>query len=826
MKSLFLILVCLLMAQSAWAAEPWAFGVVREFGFQDRATIRPTGSLLRAGDGKFYGVADHGLYRIDADGAGFRVFRLSPSAATEGQMLLGTLWEGTDGRLYGASRDSSGTVAGVLVFQRDGTEVQLLHRFEEAGAAWTVGEQLVVAADGSVFGQAWRDGLARRAVVFRLTPDGTRNDLRELPTGFFSQFPATQRGVVTDANGVLYGAVPNGGASGHGIVFRLQPDGSGFGVLHEFGTTDVDLGSPAGPLRRASDGNLYGLASGGFPSTNSGAIYRVTPGGEATVVHRLFRGPDEPLPEGGLTEGSDGRLYGSSQEDGFGIFSKIYRLGKDGSGFEIIYTSRAVSVGIAGLTEGADGRFYTTSFRGPTDRDAGGNGSVFRIESDGSNFTNLWLFHSTGGDGRRPYGPPIVASDGRLYGTTVEGGPEDGGTVFRVGRDGTTPQILRSFEPRGTTGSAPFAGVIEGHDGFLYGAASADGAAGRGTLFRLRKDGGDFQVLHHFAASGDGAHPMVGLTQGGDHTLYGVTLHGGTNGSSGTVFRMATNGSGYRVLHDFNPANQSVSPSAPLLLAQDGELYGTTSIGGPANGGTIFALRTNGTGFRVLHAFATNPGAVFRPGSGALFEGGGGRLLGTTFGGGFGFGAIYRIDRNGGGFAVTHRFTGGAGGQFPEGGLTRAPGGGFVGVMQAPGPGGTNFGDGLVYNIDADGGGFVVLGSFRANTSYFAPGHLAAGPDAALYGAEQNGGVLGAGQIYRLTPPDFQPRFVDGTARRLASGAFTAQVAGTFGQAALVEASSDVQEWNPVATILFGGEPVAFTNATAEAFRFYRMRVP
>ena len=825
--------ICLLLALSAIsgsAADSWTFATVRDFGYIERAAVTPTGPLLRASDGVFYGVADRMLYRLEADGSGFRVLRFSQPSAAEDQLLVGTLWEGPDGRLYGASQNTTRRTSGVLTFQRDGSGLQLLHRFAETNAEWTVGEQLHVSADGSVFGQAWKIGLQRRDIVFRLG-DGGLQVLRELPTGIFQlELEPTQRGLAADSQGALHGVCPNGGAADSGVVFRIQPDGSGYSVLYEFGSTDMDMGRPAGPLRLATDGNLYGLSRSEFSSTNLGAIYRVTPAGQVSVVRVLVRAADQPLPEGGLMEGSDGRLYGTSREDGFGLFSKIYRFNKDGSGFEVIYSSVAVSVGIASLAEGADGRFYTTSPRGPTDVPTG-NGSIFRINGDGTGFTNLHLFHSLGADGGRPFGPLIVGSDGALYGTTAAGGADNGGTVFRINRDGSAPRILRSFfSANDTNGYFLLPGLIEGQDGALYGAASYGGAHDRGTLFRIGKDGSNFVVLHHFAPTGDGANPMAGLTQGPDGTLFGTTREGGTNGSRGTVFCLNTNGSGYRVLHDFLPATQGVNPMAPLLFSQDGELYGVTLQGGPENGGTVFALQTDGTGFRVLHSFTTNAGAAFRPGFSVLVESAEGLLYGVVGGGVVsgppGPATIYRIRRDGGDFTVVHRLSGGDSGYVPPSGLTRAPDGGLMGAIQAPGPVGTNTASGFLYRLDANGSNFTVLTSFQSGFMYFLPGGLVVGPDAALYGADQTGGELLAGKVFRLMPPDYQPRFVAGTARRLASGEFVAQLVGTTGQNAVVESSPDLQDWNPVLSVRFISGGIPFTNTSTGPVQFYRIRVP
>jgi hypothetical protein len=304
----------------------------------------------------------------------------------------------------------------------------------------------------------------------------------------------------------------------------------------------------------------------------------------------------------------------------------------------------------------------------------------------------------------------------------------------------------------------------------------------------------------------------------------GTTMTGGTNGSNGTVFRLNTDGTGYRVLHHFGPASQSANPDAPLLFAQDGQLYGTSASSVPGKGGTVFALRPDGTGFRKLRTFTTNSGAAYRP-VGGLIDVGDGTLYGTAFGG-LGFGVVYRINRDGSGYVIRHTFTGGAGGNSPHG-LTQAPDGRLLCVAKTNPPGGTNYGSGLLFRFDPAWTNLDVLASFDAGVGFFSPGPLAVGSDGALYGVDQSTGAFAVGMVFRLTPPDYQPRFVDGSTRPLPTGEFAAQIWGVLGQSIVVEASRDLQQWSSVAALVLSARPLDFRSApdTNSPAEFYRVRV-
>src|SRR5574341_1305882 len=118
-------------------------------------------------------------------------------------------------------------------------------------------------------------------------------------------------------------------------------------------------------------------------------------------------------------------------------------------------------------------------------------------------------------DGASLYSGLVLASDGRLYGTTWGGGSMAGGTVFGMNTDGSGYAILRSFT-NAPDGGAPYSSLVQGLDGALYGATFFGGISNAGTVFKIRTDGSGYEILRSFTTSPDAAHPWAGIVQGRD----------------------------------------------------------------------------------------------------------------------------------------------------------------------------------------------------------------------------------------------------------------------------------------------------------------------
>lgn len=332
------------------------------------------------------------------------------------------------------------------------------------------------------------------------------------------------------------------------------------------------------------------------------------------------------------------------------------------------------------LIQGTDGNLYGVTVAGGTK----GYGTVFKVTPAGVE-TVLYSFAGGTSDGANPYGSLIQATDGNLYGTTNGGGAYSLGTVFKITTAGVET-LLYSFGSAAGDGANPYAGLIQASDGNLYGTTNA-GGAGYGTVFKITTAGVE-TVLHSFAASSDGNYPVGSLVQASDGSLYGTTQLGGAH-NSGTVFKMTTSGSPYVVLYSFAGGTSDGSqPYASLIQASDGNLYGTTTVGGTHSLGTVFKITTGGTETLLYSFGATGDGA--KP-YGNLIQASDGNLYGLTQqGGANSLGAVFEITTSGT-ETLPYSFASSAGdGTAPQGGLVQASNGGLYGL--APQGGANNLG--------------------------------------------------------------------------------------------------------------------------------------
>ncbi len=568
-----------------------------------------------------------------------------------------------------------------------------------------------------------------------------------------------------------------------------------------------------GSLVQGSDGSLYGTTYEGGShgplcgSAGCGTVFKLSPNGTLSVLHNFCsfsQCTDGYYPHGSLIKGSDGNFYGTASEGGYlpcgqgtgcGV---VFQITPDGT-FTPLHAFCGASCGDGNdpygpLVEGTDGNFYGTTFNGGVNN---GGGSVFKITPSGVE-TTLYSFCAQINctDGAFPYAGLVQGSDGNFYGTASAGGANRGGTVFTITPTGTLTTLYNfCMQTNCTDGLTPFAGLVQATDGNFYGTTQQGGnvntggqicPGGCGTVFKITPTGILTTVYNNFCSQtncADGGVPYAGVIQGSDGNFYGDTLAGGNVGCSGagcgTAFKLTPAGmltTLYRFCSQQN-CTDGDWPVGTLVQRSDGNLYGTTSLGGIADYGTIFKLSLPTTStFAVVHTFTGaadggNPFAgVTLDSTGSLYgsaaTGGTGSCayLNTT-----GCGTLYQIKKHNSTFLFSpvYNFQGGStDGEFPARPLVLGPNGTFYGTTVAGGEGSCTFegapGCGVVFNTGPNPTPpRTPLLKFRESLLYkFPDGASGANPfapvvfDSAgnIYSTTISGGANGFGAVVKLTP--------------------------------------------------------------------------
>ncbi|MBD3815395.1 MAG: hypothetical protein IE913_02840 [Halothiobacillus sp.] len=358
---------------------------------------------------------------------------------------------------------------------------------------------LVADASGNLYGTTPYGGSGGTGAIFKLTPNGSGGYNESILFDFHASGYSNPLGtmVYDRATNMLYGTASTGdntlGQQG-GAVFKISADGpsGGIQVVHEFlgnpSDPSADGYTPEGDL--AFDGTyLYGTTYNGGSTNERGCVYRVKPDGSGYMILHHFNGNvnnDGSNPQGGV------------------------------------------------MLDPATNTLYGTTPYG-CDTSACNSGTVFSIHTDGTGYAVLHGFTGATGDGANPYGD-VALMGSTLYGTTNNGG-NGYGVIFKVNTDGSGYSNLYSLDPS-TDGINPQAGLLA-HGGMLYGTALSDTVNSAGTVFKIAPDGTGFTVLHPFTFNPDGASPLSPMMfDPVSGFIYGETRSGGAHGI-GSVFRVA-----------------------------------------------------------------------------------------------------------------------------------------------------------------------------------------------------------------------------------------------------------------------------------------------
>ncbi len=454
----------------------------------------PQAALKLGTNGVLYGTAEIGgsnnvgsVYALNQDGTSYSVLHHCDSGS--GQNPYDTVLFASDGALY-ATAESGGSAGVGTVFRltTDGSSYTVLHNFlPNTGGDGTGPDWVREARDGVLYGTTYFGGANGGGTVFKLNKSGTPYAILH-NFSRAGQSESTPRGGMAEGpDGALYGIVSSGGTNlVRGGLFKLGKDGTGYTILRLFGS-GMDGQSPLAGLITGTDGILYGTTySGG--TNGQGTVFAInTIGSFYQILHCFSNAGGEGLnPQSMLFEANDGYLYGGTwNSPGAGNpTAGAVKVSRDGSSWLVLHSFGTVPGDgarlQAGMTQGTDGAIYGATFAGGSNN----VGAVFRVNSDSSGYQLIHIFTTSGADGQSPSGQLVRGWDGYLYGTTQGGGSNNLGTIFRSNNDGTDYSILHHFGSVPGDGANPFS-LILGSDGAFYGAAYSGGAGNFGVVFRL-----------------------------------------------------------------------------------------------------------------------------------------------------------------------------------------------------------------------------------------------------------------------------------------------------------------------------------------------------
>jgi len=394
----------------------------------------PWGSLLLAADGNFYGMTHDG--GVNDLGVLFQ-YVISSSTYTKkfdfsssvGGHPCGSLIQDTDGTFYGMTNDGGINNVGVL-FQVNPSNFQYTKKLDfhfSASGSFPMGA-LMQGSDGMLYGTTRNGGVNEDGVIFQYDKNnGTYTKRFDFNKATSGRSPSGS--LVQTADGKLYGTATYGGAMDKGVLFRYDPANNIFTKMIDFDGT-AKGGNPWGALLKAADGKLYGMTQSGG-ANDLGVIFQYDPSTPPYYTKMFdFNSTGGKLPEGALVQGKDGAFYGMTNQGGANDLGVIFRYDPSTPPYYttlLDFDDANGSNPQGSLIRASDDNLYGMTNRGG----ANDFGVLFQYKTSGSNaYTKEFDFNGAL-NGSFPSGSLIQASDGKLYGLTSEGGKNNMGVLFQ-----------------------------------------------------------------------------------------------------------------------------------------------------------------------------------------------------------------------------------------------------------------------------------------------------------------------------------------------------------------------------------------------------------
>ena len=667
-----------------------------------------------------------------------------------------------------------------------------LYSFNSLNSGTPSTSALIQGLDGNYYGTYGGGNVDfPNGVVFKITSSGSFSSLYSFAGGNDGEAPAGEVLSGSDAN--FYGVTATGGSNDYGTVFQILSTGSN-GWRYSF-MGGLDGSWPSAGLVNGGDGNFYGTAKWGG-TNDCGTIFKISISGSLTPIYSFTGDTDGFAPSSKLVLGSDGALYGTTNQGGANGYGTVFKF--IGNSLTTIYQFDGITGGLpyGALVWGNDGNLYgTTSYLGAY----GNGGTIYKISPNG----DMTILHSFNGtDGFSPGCGLVLGQDGNFYGATGWGGCN----LFEITPSG---QFTPLYAFSGPDGAYPLSSLMQGGDGAFYGMTAGGGANGGGTIFKM------FPVLATFSFSGTSTYQVsasdnptysasvagldistIGLNIDSTGLISGTPVASGTfnvivsaSNSSGTTTTMITiivpplpgllavsatgtvgNAFGYQVSATNHPISYSAAlPLGLMIDPNNGWISGVPSQTGTFTG-TVSAVNVNGTAstpftivvlpsapvfssasfsgsLTTLYSFNSLNDGSGTPSTSGLTQGFDGSYYGTYGGGNIDFpnGDVFKITSSGS-FSSLYSFSGGSDGETPVGGVVIGDDGNFYGVTAT---GGIND-YGTIFQILSTGSSGWRYSFTSESDGCWPNAGLIKGIDGNFYGTTQ-WGANGYGTVYKIT---------------------------------------------------------------------------
>lgn len=696
----------------------------------------PQGILSQATNGKLYGVARFGgdnissfpyysslkhsgvIYEFDPSTNIYNVLYHFDDTAS-GCWPEDSPIEAANGKLYGVVRGGGVHNYGtVYCFDRATSTYTKIHDFEGSYAAvgydgvQPVGN-LLKATDGKLYGLTNGGGYNGHGTIFKIDPTtNTYTKLLDLQISYSGTNAgySPESGLIQAANGKMYATTQSGGSSYNGNIFEYNPITNI--ATNKFEFTGNGMGVyPYGSLSVIGVDSLYGVTYNYYNSISHYYLwrYQISTGNLVVVdsiVNGTFSRELSITPSGKLLV--SGYDYNISYGIRFWEFDPATRT-------RVLKDTTNLATNSQGMMLASNGKFY------------GGFGNQFGtpysdgtfLEYDMTNHQVIRKFNfSDPIDGVSPESGLMMATNGRLYGTTSLGGDYNKGVIFEINPSNDAYTVKFSLDS--LSGYAPRSIITETSNGKFYILTRRGGTTGLGTIIQIDTTTWTLSKKADFTTS-IGRNPEGKLTEANNGLLYGLAPYEGGNGY-GSIFEFNPNTNALNIKYSFNYSNATgYSPIGSLLLADNGNLYGYTRYGGGSSyaNGALFEYvpgTTTCTSKKLMlqysgyYAERNTPIQLDNGKMYSLIKGGGNYYHGT----------LLEYDLNSNSFSALVNFSDSYSGKYPKGDLIEAANGKLYGMTSE---GGVN-GKGVLFEYDIASSTYTKKTEFNSVNGSFPTGTL------------------------------------------------------------------------------------------------------